>query len=40
VTYFVIGNAKQLAAYQEYLHATVSKATQLFTIYPRDFWLP
>ena len=40
VTYFVIGNAKQLAAYQDYLHATVSKATQLFPIYPRDFWLP
>ena len=40
VTYFVIGNAKQLAAYQEYLHAAVSKATQLFTVYPRDFWLP
>ncbi len=40
VTYFVIGNAKQLAAYQDYLHAVVSKATRLFTIYPRDFWLP
>ena len=40
VTYFVIGNTKQLAAYQDYLHAAVSRATRLFTIYPRDFWLP
>ncbi|MEP6860127.1 MAG: hypothetical protein ABJE66_05870 [Deltaproteobacteria bacterium] len=38
--YFVIGNAKQLAAYQDYLHAAVSKTTTLFTLYPRDFWLP
>jgi len=38
--YFVIGNAKQLAAYQDYLHATVGKTTTLFTLYPRDFWLP
>ncbi|HEX7703750.1 MAG TPA: hypothetical protein VF403_23580, partial [Kofleriaceae bacterium] len=38
--YFVIGNAKQLAAYQDYLHAAVGKSTTLFTLYPRDFWLP
>ena len=40
VTYFVIGNAKQLASYQDYLRAAVSKTTRLFTLYPRDFWLP
>ncbi|MEO6773205.1 MAG: hypothetical protein ABI467_09295 [Kofleriaceae bacterium] len=38
--YFVIGNAKQLAAYQDYLHAAVGKTTTLFTLYPRDYWLP
>ncbi|MEO8841440.1 MAG: insulinase family protein [Kofleriaceae bacterium] len=38
--YFVIGNAKQLAAYQDYLHAAVARSTTLFTLYPRDFWLP
>jgi hypothetical protein len=38
--YFVIGNAKQLAAYQDYVHNAVDKTTTLFTLYPRDFWLP
>jgi len=38
--YFVIGNEKQLTAYQDYLHAAVGKTTTLFTLYPRDFWLP
>ncbi len=38
--YFVIGNAKQLAAYQDYLHGAVGKTTRLVTLYPRDFWLP
>jgi len=38
--YFVIGNAKQLAAYQDYLHAAVGRSTTLFALYPRDFWLP
>ena len=37
---FVIGNAKQLAAYQDYLHTAVGKTATLFTLYPRDFWLP
>ncbi|HET9992878.1 MAG TPA: hypothetical protein VFQ65_30290, partial [Kofleriaceae bacterium] len=32
--YFVIGNAKQLAAYQDYLHAAVGKTATLFTLYP------
>jgi hypothetical protein len=36
----VIGNAKQLTAYQDYLHAAVGKTTTLYTLYPRDFWLP
>ncbi|MEO8550375.1 MAG: hypothetical protein ABI678_10390, partial [Kofleriaceae bacterium] len=38
--YFVIGNEKQLTAYQDYLHAAVGKTTTLFTLYPRDYWLP
>jgi hypothetical protein len=37
--YFVIGPDKQLAAYQEYLHATVGKDATLLRLYPRDFWL-
>jgi Zn-dependent M16 (insulinase) family peptidase len=39
-TYFVIGNAKQLAAYQDYLHAAVGKDATLWKLYPRDFWIP
>ncbi len=38
--YFVIGPEKQLAAYQEYLHAAIGKDTKLFRLYPRDFWVP
>jgi hypothetical protein len=36
----VIGNAKQLAAYQEYLKAAVGKDATLYKLYPRDFWIP
>ena len=36
----MIGPDKQLAAYQEYLHATLGKTTTLHRIYPRDFWIP
>ncbi|HEY1812918.1 MAG TPA: hypothetical protein VGG74_11265 [Kofleriaceae bacterium] len=39
-TYFVIGPEKQLAAYDEYLRATIGKTAHLFRIYPRDFWIP
>ncbi len=38
-TYFVIGPEKQLAAYDDYLHATL-KTTKLHRLYPRDFWIP
>jgi Zn-dependent M16 (insulinase) family peptidase len=38
--YFVIGPAKQLAAYEDYLHAAVGKTTVLHRLYPRDFWIP
>ena len=38
--YFVIGPDKQLAAYQDYLHAAVGKAATLHRLYPRDFWIP
>jgi Zn-dependent M16 (insulinase) family peptidase len=37
--YFVIGPDKQLAAYQDYLHASVGKDATLMRLYPRDFWL-
>jgi Zn-dependent M16 (insulinase) family peptidase len=37
--YFVIGPDKQLAAYQDYLHAAVGKDATLVRLYPRDFWL-
>jgi hypothetical protein len=39
-TYFVIGPEKQMAAYQDYLKAAVSKTTTLSRLYPRDFWIP
>jgi Zn-dependent M16 (insulinase) family peptidase len=39
-TYFVIGPDKQLAAYQDYLHAAVGKDATLHRLYPRDFWIP
>jgi len=38
--YFVIGPDKQLAAYQDYLHAAVGKTARLHRLYPRDFWIP
>jgi hypothetical protein len=38
--YFVIGPAKQLAAYEDYLHAAVGKTAALHRLYPRDFWIP
>ncbi|HZJ65367.1 MAG TPA: hypothetical protein VFD36_17775 [Kofleriaceae bacterium] len=38
--YFVIGPAKQLDAYQDYLRAAVGKGTTLHRLYPRDFWIP
>jgi Zn-dependent M16 (insulinase) family peptidase len=37
--YLVIGPEKQLAAYEEYLHAAIGKDTKLRRIYPRDFWI-
>jgi hypothetical protein len=36
----VIGPPKQLAAYEDYLHAAVGKAATLHRLYPRDFWVP
>lgn len=37
-TNFVIGPAKQLDAYQDYLRATVNKTITVRRLYPRDFW--
>ncbi len=39
-TNFVIGPAKQLDAYQDYLRAVVSEQVVLHRLYPRDFWIP
>ena len=39
-TNFVIGPAKQLDAYQDYLRAVVDKKLVLHRLYPRDFWAP
>lgn len=39
-TNFVIGPAKQLDAYQDYLRAAVDKKAVLHRLYPRDFWIP
>ena len=36
--YFVIGNDKQMAAYEAYLKSAVSPAAVLHRLYPRDFW--
>jgi Zn-dependent M16 (insulinase) family peptidase len=38
--YMVIGPAKQLDAYQDYLRAAVGKDATLHRLYPRDFWVP
>jgi NAD(P)-dependent dehydrogenase (short-subunit alcohol dehydrogenase family) len=37
---FVIGPLKQLAAYEDYLRASVGKSAKLHRLYPRDFWIP
>ena len=37
---FVIGPESQLAAYEQYLHATLGKDARLLRLYPRDFWVP
>jgi Zn-dependent M16 (insulinase) family peptidase len=37
--YFVIGDDKQFAAYEAYLKSTLGADTQLYRLYPRDFWL-
>lgn len=38
--YMVIGPAKQLDAYQDYLRSAVGKDAVLHRLYPRDFWVP
>lgn len=37
--YFVIGPEKQMVAYETYLKSKDGKDTQVFRIYPRDYWL-
>jgi len=38
--FFVIGPEKQMAAYEAYLKSAEGADTQLYRLYPRDFWLP
>ena len=38
--YFVIGPEKQMAAYEAYLKSVEGADTQLYRLYPRDFWMP
>jgi hypothetical protein len=37
---FVIGPEKQMAVYEAYLKSVEGADTQLYRLYPRDFWLP
>lgn len=37
--YFVIGPEKQIAGYEAYLKSRDGKDTQVFRLYPRDYWL-
>jgi Zn-dependent M16 (insulinase) family peptidase len=38
--FFVIGPEKQMAAYEAYLRSVEGPDTQLYRLYPRDFWMP
>lgn len=38
--FFVIGPEKQMVAYEAYLKSVEGAETQLYRLYPRDFWLP
>lgn len=38
--FFVIGAEKQMAAYEAYLKSAEGADTQLYRLYPRDFWMP
>jgi Zn-dependent M16 (insulinase) family peptidase len=37
--YFVIGNDKQCALYQDYLYSAVGQSATLYRLYPRDYWM-
>ncbi|MFT3679047.1 MAG: hypothetical protein QM791_02170 [Ferruginibacter sp.] len=37
--YFVIGNEKQMAAYETYLQSKDGPGTKLYRLYPRDYWM-
>lgn len=38
--FFVIGPEKQMTAYEAYLKSVEGADTQLYRLYPRDYWLP
>jgi hypothetical protein len=37
--FYVIGNEKQMAAYESYLKSVDGDDTKLYRIYPRDYWI-
>ena len=37
--FYVIGNEKQMTAYEAYLESVEGKDTKLYRIYPRDYWM-
>ena len=37
--YYVIGNDKQMSAYEAYLQSVEGKETKLFRLFPRDYWI-
>jgi Zn-dependent M16 (insulinase) family peptidase len=37
--YYVIGPEKQLSIYEKYLQSVEGSSTQLYRIYPRDYWI-
>lgn len=38
-SFFVIGNDKQLAAWEQYLRTVEGPETKVWRLYPRDFWM-
>ena len=38
--FYVIGQEKQLKAYEDYLKSVEGAGTRLYRIYPRDYWMP
>ncbi|MFA6958657.1 MAG: hypothetical protein WC538_22540 [Thermoanaerobaculia bacterium] len=39
-SFFVIGNDKQIDAWQQYLQSVEGPGSRVWKLYPRDFWMP